>query len=277
MFGNTDAKFVVRSPRGVSVGVGPLRVGRWLSALAVALVLQASASQAGVVTYSASDAGAGPSSPRPNSNAMASTFDTAAGALGTVHVITFESAPVGAFSSLTPATGVTMTGADGSGGNQTIRDTPAGLGTSGDPYSIHGYNTTSGGSHFVYVHGGTLTFAFVGGVQAFGAYISGIQFSGETITFDDGSSQSVAIPALGTADGGIAFVGFTDAGKSITSITINATGVPGGSDFISIDDVRYVSSTVVPEAAPWMIWSLAGSLVGLWLVGAKKLRPASAV
>lgn len=202
-------------------------------------------SDAAVVTYSASDAAAGPTDPRPNSNAMAATFDSAASALGTVQIITFESAPLGAFTNLTVAPGVSLSGIDKDGGSQTIRNTPGGGSGPSDPVSIYGYNTTLGGANFVYVRGGTLTFSFATGVQAFGAYISGIQFAGETITFNNGLPQSVPIPPLGVSDGGVAFVGFTDAGRSITSLTIHAIGVPGGPDFISIDDVR-----IVPYIAP---------------------------
>lgn len=224
---------------------------------------------AAVVTYSASDAAAGPTDPRPNSNAMAATFDSAASALGTLQIITFESAPLGAFSNLTVAPGVSLSGTDKDGGLQTIRNTPGGGSGPGDPVSIYGYNTTLGGANFVYVRGGTLTFTFSTGVQAFGAYISGIQFAGETITFNNGSFQSVAIPPLGVSDGGVAFVGFTDAGKSITSITINAVGSPGGPDFISIDDVRIVPHVPpVPEPSTFAI-------VGLGAIGwaAFKRRP----
>ncbi|MFN7731530.1 MAG: PEP-CTERM sorting domain-containing protein [Pirellula sp.] len=226
-------------------------------------------SDAAVVTYSASDAAAGPTDPRPNSNAMAANFDTAASALGTLQIITFESAPLGAFSNLTVAPGVSLSGVDRNGGSQTIRNTPGGGSGPSDPVSIYGYNTTLGGANFVYVLGGTLTFTFSTGVQAFGAYISGIQFAGETITFNDGSFQSVAIPPLGVSDGGVAFVGFTDAGKSITSITINAVGSPGGPDFISIDDVRIVANVPpVPEPSTFAI-------VGLGAMGwaAFKRRP----
>jgi hypothetical protein len=62
---------------------------------------------------------------------------------------------------------------------------------------------------------------------------------------------------LGVSDGGVAFVGFTDAGKSITSITINAVGIPGGPDFISVDDVRIVAKVPpVPEPSTFAIVGL---------------------
>ena len=224
--------------------------------LAVAL-LQGSAGAA-IVVYSSSDAGADSSALRPNSDAAATSFDVAAGGLGTLSTITFESSPVGAFTSLAAASGVTITGADLHGAQQTIRDVPDGFPESN---SIYGYNTTAGGSHFLYALGGTVTFSFSTGVQAFGAYISGIQFSNETITFSDGTSQTVTIPGLGANDGGIAFVGFTDAGASITSITIHAIG-SGWQDFVAIDDVRFVTpaSNEVPEPATLAIWAALAAM-----------------
>jgi hypothetical protein len=56
----------------------------------------------------------------------------------------------------------------------------------------------------------------------------------------------VDIPNLA---GGFVFVGFTDAGASISSVSINVVGAEG--DIISVDDVRYSgsSSSTVPEPA----------------------------
>ena len=234
--------------------------GRWLVTLlivALTLMLHARTAAANMIIFSASDAGAGSNSPRPNSDAEASSFDAAAAELGPLSLITFESAQLGAFSSLSVAPGVTLTGTDYLGGQQTIRNTPDGA-----PDSIYGYNTTPGGSQFLYEHGGVVTFTFGTGVDAFGAYISGIQFSGETITFNDGTSQTVPIPGLGVNDGGIAFVGFTDAGHLVTSISINATGT-GGPDFLGIDDVRYVPSVAaVPEPSTFVLLG-TGLLIGI--------------
>ena len=72
--------------------------------------------------------------------------------------------------------------------------------------------------------------------------LSGVQNAGKSITFSDGTSQSVDIPNPGF-DGGTTFVGFTDAGKSIASITINVHN-----DVVGVDDVRYVAD---PLRRPW--------------------------
>jgi hypothetical protein len=63
------------------------------------------------------------------------------------------------------------------------------------------------------------------------------------MTFNDGAAQSRSIPTP-TIDGGAAYFGFTDQGKSITSVTITLTG-----DAASLDDVTYVPAPE-PTALP---------------------------
>jgi MYXO-CTERM domain-containing protein len=155
-----------------------------------------------------------------------------------------------------------MNGTDLNGNAQTIRNT-----TNFPPApSLDGSNTTAGGSQFVEQMGGTLTFTFAQPTQFFGAYLTGVQtsFFLDSITFNDGTSQSISLVGTGTSSsmGEIAFIGFVDAGKSITSITINA-GAPGtGQDFIGVDDVSYQVPTTTPEPA-----SLTLALIGAGLAG----------
>ena len=225
-------------------------------------------SQAQLVTYTRADPGANSTDPRPNSNAQAAAFDLAAGMLGSVTIIDFENSPLGAFASLTPVAGVTITGSDVRGSNQTVVNSPVGI-----PDSIFGYNTTPSGSQFVSLFGGTLSFAFADPIQAFGAYLSGLQGNAvgtETFTFWDGGSQTVNIPNL---SGGIAFVGFTDAGKSISSLTIDVHHVPA--DIVGVDDVRFVKAPQrpggnVPE--PGSIAFLIGMGATGGLAGIRRLR-----
>jgi hypothetical protein len=210
-----------------------------------------SPARAAIVTFSGGDAGANSTDPRPLSDATAASFDTAAAVLGAETLITFESAPVGTYTSLAVAPGVTLTGTDfnGNSSGQSILNTPAGV-----PDSLFGYNTTSGGINFAFVNGGFITFSFATPIQAFGAYVSGLQVGDATITFDDGSSQTIVIPSLG---GGVQFEGFTDAGKLISSVEINTTSaeLPEG-DFIGVDDVRFVANgggPATPEASTWVM------------------------
>jgi hypothetical protein len=61
---------------------------------------------------------------------------------------------------------------------------------------------------------------------------------------------------------GTTFVGFTDADKSIASITINVNN-----DIVGVDDVRY-DANPVPE--PALLALLGGALAGLGLTRRRK-------
>ncbi len=207
-------------------------------------------SDASLVTFIGSDVGAGELDARPNSDAAAAAFDLAAAAIGTVTTVDFEAESVGAFSSLTIAPGVTMTSVTASA---TIRNTPRGGGADS---SIWGYNTTSGGANFVDKVGGALQFDFTPGINSFGAYVSGLQgtlVGEQTIEFFDGSSQVIDIPEISS---GIAFVGFTDAGKSVASVTFEFSN-----DIVGLDDLRFgrASNNAIPEPTSLVIWGLVGT------------------
>lgn len=197
------------------------------------LALCAAPLEAAVVVYSGFDI-ANSTNPRPNSDAMAASFDAAAAGLGPVTIIDFESAPVGTFNNLVAALGVTMDGIDINSIDQEIRNAPV-----GPPDGLFGYNTTTGGTNFVGMLAGDLTFTFSTPIQSFGAYISGTQLAFNTIVFNDGSSQTIPVPLPSATSGGVTFVGFTDAGQSISSVTISSIG-----DLLGVDDVRF---GVVPE------------------------------
>lgn len=244
-------------------------IPRVLAAIAVALATTSSG--ASVVTFGGADPGAGSADPHPNASAAAAGFDAAAAALGTVHLVDFESAPKGAFSSLEIAPGVVLTGSnfDGNTGGQQIRDTAFGT-----PDAIYGYDTTVGGSTFDFVDGGFETFTFATPIVAFGAFIAGTQFDTETLVFSDGSVQTLNLPSLPFSSGGAEFLGFTDAGRSVSRIVIDTrtAAFPAG-DFISLDDLRYVTAsavTTVPEPASALL--LLGAL-GLCGVARRKAPP----
>ena len=233
----------------------------------LALAAVAVPAHAALVLYTGADDGAGSLATAPNSTVAASTFDAAVADLGIEHIITFESSPLGAFPSLAVAPGVIVTGANVNGGQQSIVNTISNINiTPPCSNATCGYNTTSGGSQFLLMFGGTVTVSFSTGTEAFGAYLTGVQNGGETITFSDGTSQSIDIPNPGF-DGGTAFVGFTDADKPIASITINVNN-----DLVGVDDVRYVTDPI-PE--PASLGLLGGALAGLGLMRRRKHRLAS--
>lgn len=233
------------------------------AAVAVALVLGAAPAHAALITFTGADAGAGSLAVAPNSVAAAGNFDAAVAALGIEHTVTFESSPLGAFSSLALASSITLTGANVNNNPQSIVNTTANINiTPPCSNATCGYNTTAGGSQFLLLFGGTATFSFNGGTDAFGAYLTGVQNVGETVTFSDGTSQSVTIPNPGFNNGGTTFVGFTDADKSIASITVNVSG-----DIVGLDDVRYGTD---PVREPASLALLGGALAGLGLVRRRK-------
>jgi PEP-CTERM motif len=208
---------------------------------------------AALVTFSGEDIMATTASAHPISAAAAASFDAAVTGLGGGSLVTFESSPLGSFSNLAIAPGVTMNGTDINGNNQTIRN------TSNFPVAptLDGYNTTASGAKFVEVMGGTLTISFTTPIDAFGAYLSGVQhFTTDTVLFSDGTSQTIDIPETGTSNsvGALDFVGFTDVGKSITSVTINAG--TNGFDDIGVDDVRF-AAVPVPEPTSLAIFGTA--------------------
>jgi hypothetical protein len=226
----------------------------------VGLGLMAGQARAAFMTFVGEDLQPNPGATvRTNSDAAAASFRTAASAVGPVGSITFESAPLGAFNNLTIAQGVTMNGTDLNGNAQTIRNT-----TNFPPApSLDGSNTTAGGSQFVEMIGGTLTFTFAKPTQFFGAYLTGVQtnFFPDSITFNDGSPQTITLLGTGTSSsrGEIAFIGFVDAGKSITSVTVNASN-SAGADAIGVDDVSYQA---VPEPSSLTLCAIAAA-PALW-------------
>jgi len=211
----------------------------------LALASLSAPTSAAVIVFSGSDEGAGEVDPRPGSDAAAAAFDLA---LGTFGLITFESDPLGPFASLTVAPGVTLTGTDYFGENQTILNSPVAA------PELYGYNTTAAGSQFASAFGGSFTFTFETKILAFGLYVSGLQGGPSTISFNDGLPQVVNIPII---DGGIAFVGFIDPGARISRIQIEF-----GGDNVAIDDARYgANNAPVPE--PGTLALIGSGLAGL--------------
>lgn len=211
------------------------------------------------VVYTGSDVGAGPTDPRPNSNVVASQYDPVAAASGPLSFFTFELSPVGSFSNLNLGSGVSVSGADISGNPQSIANSPS---YTPQP-SVGGYNTTLNGTNYLYVQGGTATFTFSNPIDSFGAFFTGVQtvFGTVTLTFNDGSDRVVTVPAEPDASGGVSFVGFTDSGARISSLTVVA-GSGGAGDFIGVDDVR-VTFAAVPEPTTWGLLSLGTAGAGI--------------
>jgi hypothetical protein len=219
--------FRVFTVETMAQGQGRIQMSKQLSGMAstagrkmpifAAIFIMALAADAAVITYNGFDAGAS----GPGANAMAARANFLA-AVGSPDAITFEGLPLGSASNLMISPGVTLTTIAGNIRNSTGCSLP-----------LCGGNTTVAGSQFLELStiSATVIFNFSTPIDSFGAYFGGLQVANTTITFNDGSPQSVTILPV-AANGGFAFVGFTDFGSSISSITINALN-----DIVSVDDV----------------------------------------
>jgi hypothetical protein len=228
-----------------------LHIDRIVRAVAITAGIMFSMSNAGasIVTFSGSDDGAPVSGPFPNSTAASASFLAAAAALGPVNTVTFENQAPGYNANFSPAPGlsISLSASDFGDGYSGISDTTFG--------NVFGFNTTTGGSHWLGFPAGTATFSFASPTQSFGFWMTGVQdiFTSDIlITFSDGLTQSLNAPV--NASGGAAYFGFTDAAASIASITISNTST----DAWGIDDVTYNASTaaVVPEPASMALFGI---------------------
>jgi hypothetical protein len=223
------------------------------------LFVAAPVAQANPIQFIGFDLGASSLATMPNSQAAAASFDAAAALLGPVNLIDFESVALGPISNTNLGGGVTLNANSQAGASISNASTNCQFG-----FALCGGNTTLGGQNFAELYGGSLTFSFATPIQAFGAYLTGIQgeFVGQqTIVYTSGQTQTINIPMLPGFVGGGAFVGFTDAGASINSITINFLG-----DIVGTDDVRYGPRSTVPDAGGTLM------LMGLGVMGLRMWR-----
>jgi len=194
--------------------------------LAALAAVAAGSAKAAPIYYIGADNGVSSLAQMVNSSAAAASFDAA---VSGATVINFEGAlPAGV----------------GVAGGFTTNSSGCG--------ALCGFNITSGGSFFRLLSGGSTTFTFTNAIDAFGFFITGLQTNlvpQQTVTYFDGSTQSFNFPAA--INGGGAFIGFTDIGKQIVSVTINATN-----DIVAVDDVRFGVSSV-PEPGTLALMGLA--------------------
>jgi hypothetical protein len=192
-----------------------------------------------------------------SSNTAQGNYFTAASPLGAYHLITFESAPLGNFTSLNLGGGVTLAL---SNANTLAFHSPGINNSTNEPY--FGFNTTPGGANFLrfvtnYIKTGAsttadATFSFATPVNSFGGYFTGLAGGGDTVTlnFTNGLSETFNLALSNTPSCNPAcaeFFGFTDSGSQVSSIDLsmaytNITGPDGFAYFIGVDDVQYTST-----------------------------------
>ncbi len=194
----------------------------------------ASAARGDLVRFDGIDPGAGPTSPRPNSNRAAADFTAAAEQIGIVYGFDCESLPTGFFNALEVAPGVTA---------RLLRAGNSSGIISGNGSVSTGYNTTPNGAKWLRLDpntDGAMEFTFETPIHAFGAYFTGVGTSSGNVfvEFDDGNQQSLPMP--GSSQGGVLFLGLTDEARAISAITIIIRN--GSGDTFSIDDASYVGT-----------------------------------
>ena len=137
--------------------------------------------------------------------------------------------------------------------------------------ALCGFNTTTAGSNFLLLFGGTTTFNFSNPIDAFGFYITGLQTDvviGQYLEYSDGShTETILTPnAIG---GGGAFIGFLDVGKLVTSVTYNAQAQSVG-DVVAIDDVLYRGGASVPEPGSLLLLVAGLAMGGAYRFGGRR-------
>ena len=249
--------------------LSPMRV------LALFIVLgRASVALAVPITYFGLDSGAGPSDPRPNSEAAAASFLTAT---TSINLDTFEQFATGPGPnilrvpdipvSLAVAPTVSLSSSLPESGGQSIGSpgSRSGFSTGGDRSFLGvsaGYNTTPGGQVFLFMDtpeigdsgafGGYWQFAFSTPVSAFGAFVTGWNSGGAGnvlyFEFNDGANQSLTF--VGDSNESTLFFGFTDPGATITSLLVRQDGA----NLWSMDDMYY--GAAVPEPSSLALASI---------------------
>ncbi len=198
--------------------------------------------------------------------AASDSWEAAAGLLGPLHLIDFESPYAsGSHQSLLLAPGVTLTATVTNSefgpfaqASFTIASNATGYAT---PLT---FNTTLGGSYYAGLNSCStnnaictsslarafFTFTFDRPIQAFGLYITGRGQGNRrsAITFNDPAPQTTPLTGGGVYTG--QFGGFTDGGAAISSVTIEQDNSSYNNlvDSYVLDDVRWVYLT--PEPSP---------------------------
>ncbi|MEO7318944.1 MAG: PEP-CTERM sorting domain-containing protein [Chthoniobacteraceae bacterium] len=205
------------------------------------------------IAFTASDVGALSLAGMPNSVAESNAWNGTAGALGTIGLVDFEQQPYppSQQTSLVIAPGVTLSS------SMSVFT----ISNSTSNQFVYAFNTTPSGGFYAGLRAVSqfpfelpvYTFTFDFPIQAFGLYITGRGQGGglapfpPDLTFEDPAFERILLPFSNGVAG--QFVGFTDEGACISSVSITpgSSSFPNLADSFAFDDVRWVRC--VPEAS----------------------------
>jgi len=196
---------------------------------AIALAVSGGVANATITTYSGVDDGAPVGGPFPLSDAAQASFLAAAGPVTTA---TFEGLPVGFYSPIAAAPGlsIALTGSDFGNGFSGVSNTTLG--------NLYGFNTTPGGGQFLGTSGDVTTLNSATPTHAVGTFMTGLQtvFTASLlITFTDTAPETLSVPI--PVNGGAEYLGFTDT-TAITNVTITDNSTTNGTDAWGIGSSR---------------------------------------
>lgn len=213
-------------------------------AIAGSFLMAGTAASASTITFLGQDSGAPITGPFPNSAVAAANFAAATLIYGTTNILTFETVAQGVYTPIAAAPGVSIALT----GPVDCSAALCGVSKVGLGSNVYAFNTTSGGSAFLARSAGTATFTFATPTNSFGVWLTALQtlytsFGDMTVTFNDGSPQTLIVPA--NVNGGAQFFGFTST-VALSSVTLtNLTN-----DAWGIDDVTYNDGAGAPGPAP---------------------------
>src|ERR1700722_10858257 len=95
MLSNFDWQIISKERQVDTTGWRHMKIAARCAAAVLFLAVSGVQASASILVFSGADVGVGPGGSHPISTSAATSFNTAAAALGTVSVITFEAAPLG--------------------------------------------------------------------------------------------------------------------------------------------------------------------------------------